>query len=272
MADFPAMPVWVQRYLGDTRHLRGPAEHGAYLLLLMESWLRPSCSLPDDDDLLARLACCSKEEWAELKPIVMGFWDLDSRRKEWTQKGQRKERLRVAEKSAKQSHRAKSGWNKRKNINAAAMPDQLRGNATHNHNHTDEERTTNVVQKKISPASILSPLLGEKLAGEVVEHRQRIRAPMTAKAAQLMLKEFEQCSDPPSGAEMMIVRGWRGFKNDWFENETAKAKGNGNGKLDRMLNMATRVDGRTQAEGDMDRGEGAGASESLFSARLARPD
>ena len=130
MAEFPAMPLWCQRYFGDTRHLRTAEEHGAYLLLLMEAWLRPKCSLPDDDQLLARLACCSDDEWARLKPVVMAFWTLDKRSKEWVQKGQQKARADVARKSGKQSDRATRGWETRKNTHATAEPRQAGGNAT----------------------------------------------------------------------------------------------------------------------------------------------
>ena len=55
MAEFPALALWTDAYLADTRHL-STLEHGAYLLLMMEAWRRPHCDLPDDDRVLARLA------------------------------------------------------------------------------------------------------------------------------------------------------------------------------------------------------------------------
>jgi hypothetical protein len=43
MAEFPALPLWTDAYLGDTRHL-SQSEHGAYLLLLITAWRTPNCS------------------------------------------------------------------------------------------------------------------------------------------------------------------------------------------------------------------------------------
>src|SRR5690606_29918363 len=113
MADFPSLPLWTDAYLADTRHL-STVEHGAYLLLLMEAWRRPSCSLPDDDRLLARLAGLSDDEWLKIKGIVLDFWQYDGRRKEWRQLRLVKERDFLVNQSASQRDRAVSGWNKRK--------------------------------------------------------------------------------------------------------------------------------------------------------------
>ena len=50
MAEFPAMQIWTDAYLGDTSHL-STTEHGAYFLLLMAMW-RNGGSLPNDDAML----------------------------------------------------------------------------------------------------------------------------------------------------------------------------------------------------------------------------
>ena len=123
MAEFPALTLWTDSYLADTRML-STMEHGAYLLLLMEAWRRPHCDLPDDDKILARLAGLSRDEWDEIKPTIMGFWTYDGRSKTWHQKRLRKERdaARVRSKSAKD--KAAKRWNKAKNHDAGALPNE----------------------------------------------------------------------------------------------------------------------------------------------------
>ncbi len=125
MAEFPALPLWTDAYLADTRHL-STLEHGAYLLLLMEAWRRPSCALPDNDVLLARLAGLSPSEWEAVKPIVLEFWKIDGRSKEWVQSRLKKERCFVARRSALQRDRIAKRWNKKKNDDTAVLPDGYR--------------------------------------------------------------------------------------------------------------------------------------------------
>lgn len=64
-------------------------------------------------------------------------------------------------------------------------------------------------------------------ADAVMAHRRAMRCPLTARAAQLLAKGFLATADPNAAADMMIERGWRGFKPDWFDNERA---GNGQGR------------------------------------------
>lgn len=125
MAEFPALPFWTDSYLADTRHL-STLEHGAYLLLLMEAWRRPTCSLPDDDKMLARLAGLSVHEWYEIKPTIMAFFTRDGRSKTMHQKRLTKERDFVARKSASQRDKVVKRWNKTKKDDTAVIPEQYR--------------------------------------------------------------------------------------------------------------------------------------------------
>lgn len=119
MAEFPCLPLWTDAYLADTQHLT-TEEHGAYLLLLIQAWRTPDCSLPDDDMMLARHAGLSKAKWKAAKPILMAFWSYDKRRKVWVQKRLQKERGKAVEKKGKARDSALSRWNKTKSGHANA--------------------------------------------------------------------------------------------------------------------------------------------------------
>jgi uncharacterized protein YdaU (DUF1376 family) len=58
------MPLYVRDYLADTRHLK-TVEHGAYLLLIMEYWLKGR--LPPDDDHLRTICGLSGRDWRRYK-------------------------------------------------------------------------------------------------------------------------------------------------------------------------------------------------------------
>jgi uncharacterized protein YdaU (DUF1376 family) len=104
----PAIPLFGDAYIADTRHL-SLEEHGAYLSLIMIAWRAEDCSLPDDDARLARVLGITTKKWAKLKPDVMAFWALDDGR--WTQKRLTKERLFVAKKSKQNAESANARWN-----------------------------------------------------------------------------------------------------------------------------------------------------------------
>lgn len=72
MAALPYMPLFVADYLADTRHLT-PAQHGAYLLLIMNYW-QTAKPLPNDDVKLARITGMSKRDWARNRAIILEFF------------------------------------------------------------------------------------------------------------------------------------------------------------------------------------------------------
>lgn len=75
MAQFPALPIWTDAYLGDTRHLTA-AQHGAYFLLLITAWRTHDCALPNDDALLSKWASMDRRTWDRNRSVVMAFWEL----------------------------------------------------------------------------------------------------------------------------------------------------------------------------------------------------
>ena len=114
----PWMPLYVADYLRDTRQLT-PAEHGAYLLLIMEYWT--ACGLPDDDGKLARIVGMSSSEWRKAKPTVQAFFT----------EGWKHGRIDVEIAKAEAKHERRSEAGKRGGI-AKANAKQNPSNATSN--------------------------------------------------------------------------------------------------------------------------------------------
>lgn len=53
------------------------------------------------------------------------------------------------------------------------------------------------------------------LAAAVVEHRAKLRKPLTPHAAGLLAKQFAKAPSPSEAAETMIARGWQGYEPSW---------------------------------------------------------
>src|SRR5205085_5893319 len=106
MAEFPALPLWTDAYLGDTTHLT-TIEHGAYLLLLMTAWRTRDCSLPDDDRLLARYARLNAQQWKRMRPIIAAFFTVEGG--VWKQGRLTDERGAVERHRQQQSEKGKAG-------------------------------------------------------------------------------------------------------------------------------------------------------------------
>jgi len=69
------MPMFWSDYRGDTSHL-GAAHHGAYLLLIGHYWTRGK-PLPDDDNVLWRIAAANGiQEWRKLRKVVAAFFQI----------------------------------------------------------------------------------------------------------------------------------------------------------------------------------------------------
>jgi uncharacterized protein YdaU (DUF1376 family) len=104
------MPLWTDAYLADTRHL-SDAEHGRYLLLLMDMWRSPGCRFPNDRAWLERRFRRSPEAFdQDIQPILNEFCKCDGNW--WTQKKLLKVWRHVTRKARSNSAAAKVRWNK----------------------------------------------------------------------------------------------------------------------------------------------------------------
>lgn len=80
-----------------------------------------------------------------------------------------------------------------------------------------EKRTPDGVPKKTTPRSELLAVLDDEHAEAVIEHRQRIRKPLTPRAGRLLANKFARCPDPNAAADAMVANGWQGFEPEWLE-------------------------------------------------------
>lgn len=110
MADFPALPLWTDAWVADTKHL-SRVERGTYLDLLVLIWRSPGCRVPNDNVWLGKhLAMTVKEVVGELRQIITEFCQSDGN---WiTQKRLTKESQFLH----KQSDSSKARWHKEKTL------------------------------------------------------------------------------------------------------------------------------------------------------------
>lgn len=89
-----------------------------------------------------------------------------------------------------------------------------------------EVKTSNLdiepVDKKDTPRAALEAVLDGTRAAAVLEHRQRLRKPLTVHAAKLLAGKFAACPDPNAAADKMIGNGWQGFEPEWMSKPDAR--------------------------------------------------
>lgn len=80
-------------------------------------------------------------------------------------------------------------------------------------NKTEKENNTPLE----SPRDALKTLLDSEHAQALIEHRQRLRKPLTWRAAKALVKELAKAPDPNAAVETMMARGWAGFNIEWMK-------------------------------------------------------
>lgn len=166
MAEFPAIPLWTDAYLGDTRHLT-TLQHGAYLLLLMTAWRTKECALPDDDNLLARYAGLEIRNWLKIKEVVMEFWMLEDGM--WRQGRLTDERESAVVRKHQASNAGKASALKRQGRHSTDVQQSVNSTSTlpnhnHNHNHTKESK-----ESPPTPSTPEPKLFDDQLKTEFLE-------------------------------------------------------------------------------------------------------
>jgi uncharacterized protein YdaU (DUF1376 family) len=216
------MPMYWADFKSDTEHL-GALETGAYMMLIGHYWM--TGSLPDDDKRLARIARMTPDEWAEARDIIAEFFYDGWKHKRIDQE--------LAEAQAAYDRRANAGRRgghakAEAASNAKAMPEQCHSEtlAMLKQSQPQPQLDTIVSNNKpreASPLAILSECMSEQTARDLIAHRQKLRKPLTARAAKLLARDFVAYGNPEEAAEMMIKNGWQGFHPTWVTNQAARA-------------------------------------------------
>lgn len=68
----PWMPFYIGDYIADTGHL-STVQHGAYMLLIMNYWVRGG--LPLDDRQLATITKLPMRDWLKHRPVLAMFFE-----------------------------------------------------------------------------------------------------------------------------------------------------------------------------------------------------
>ena len=84
----------------------------------------------------------------------------------------------------------------------------------------------------------LLKVLDASHAAAVIDHRQRIKHPLTAYAAKLLAGKFAKCPNPNAAADAMVANGWQGFEGSWMQGRSEmNVTGNGTIPLEPKLDM-----------------------------------
>lgn len=232
------MPLDIGDYLRDTGHL-SVAEHGAYLLLIMRYW--EDGGLPTDERMIQRYSRMTPEQWAESRDVLAAFFDADWHHGRIDAEISKAEEIIGKRRAAAEHRHAKS--------NAHAQQVQSTSSDTGVPPSPSPElsslRSEVLAPAKPTPRSELETVLDRQRAGAIIDHRQRIRKPLTAHAAKLLAGKFAKCPDPNAAADAMIGNGWQGFEPEWLDRPHARAgPASKASPMDHFMNFASEIDGK----------------------------
>lgn len=223
-------PHYVRDFRAKTSHL-SLAEKGAYRALMDEYWERQG-PLPNDDELLRRIIGATPKEFRKIRGNVLPYFEVlgDTLVHKRIEEEISRAKTNMDSKSLRLAEARKKRWPK-----AGAENDQTTEQITDLKSEQitslpspspipkNQEPRKNIrapsAQKsdaeKIDEA--LKSALGPETAKAVIEHRRKLRKPLTVRAAELLASKFlaAPCG-PETAANAMIANGWQGFEPEWL--------------------------------------------------------
>lgn len=220
------MPLYIGDYLADTMRL-SMAQHGAYMLLLMEQWRNGP--LPKDEGELARIVRCDVKEWRRVGPAVLRYFEDTP--DGYVQRRLEREREQAAANSNRRAEAGRKGAAKRWQSDSEGSGG---ANGGGNGNAMPEPETEAVRPQKPSPSPSPSPELPPSTASQSRPPKGLIVVPgwipaeawedwcrfrrgktWTPRAAELCIAKLGKLRDeghaPQAVIEQSIANGWRGL-------------------------------------------------------------
>lgn len=99
----------------------------------------------------------------------------------------------------------------------------------------------------------LATVLDKQRVKAVIDHRRKMRKPLTPYAAKMLARRFDAYGNAAEAADAMIANGWQGFEPDWMERRKSQAppaRTQPTGKRTWTDAMRAIEDERKQIEGD----------------------
>lgn len=237
MMSLPYMQLYIADYLADTTHLTA-AQHGAYMLILMNYWQRGKPP-KDSDERMAQIARMSLDEWLRNRDVIEEFFVVEDGL--WKHHRVEKDLSAVSAKIAKASLAGQASAAKR--WGAKSLPQQ--GKVTtvtpglrpeFNSEVTnkiridieEKEKEKNLIKKEKEKAKVFLVAgdlkeLSPDVAEQYCAFRKSKGASLTPRAWGVILKEIELAGmSPDDGVCMAMARGWQGFKHEWVENDARR--------------------------------------------------
>lgn len=222
------MPWYIGDYLADTMRLT-TEQHGAYLLLLAEHWMRGP--IPDDDDTLAAITRLPIERWQKTRGLFLGFFSVIDGF--WINNRCQKEKAKAEAFKAKQKANGSKGG-RPKNPNETQMKPNDEPKQNPNESPSPSPSPSKGINKSAPKADAFGvlqiletfPTLSESLARDFIEHRKAKRAKLTQSAWDGIAREIIASGMTPDAAlRETMARGWTGFKADWVQGKPQRLSG-----------------------------------------------
>lgn len=183
------MPLYVSDYLADTQHL-STVHHGAYLLLLMASWMRGG-RLPSDDEQLASICRMDRKSWTKAKPVIAQFFDAQNGT--WVQKRLSEEYEHARQISEKNKENGRKGGRPRKQEETEGLSEMKATVKPNETQRLSETKPSSKANGKPDETPLPSPLPKDKvksIVGQRPDDAREVLKHLNEKAARAF--EFVQ--------------------------------------------------------------------------------